>query len=82
MQCTDCKAATQTDGKWKRYDTPKCIHCAARLIQVIGKLTIPKPEASARMRATLLDAVVFGHSEAEIRKLAKAKAMPLSQDDK
>jgi len=82
MQCTDCKAAKETNGLWKRYNTPKCIHCTAQLIQVIGKLTIPKNEASARMRAVLLDAVAFGHSEAEIRKLAKAKAMPLSQDGK
>lgn len=50
---------------------PSCIHCGARLIQRIGRLPIAVSEASQRRKAVLTDWVAAGHSEAEIRKLAK-----------
>lgn len=72
MKCTDCKAATITQGCWRQFNSPACVFCTARLIQQIGKLRTPtSAEIAARRLAVLADAVAWGHSEAEIRKLAK-----------
>lgn len=48
-----------------------CVHCGARLIQAIGRLSIPADEVVKRRRAVLTDWVQWGHSEAQIRALAK-----------
>ena len=70
--CTTCKAARETNGLWAQYDSPKCLYCSARLIKNIGTLRTPtSAEIAARRRAVLEAAVAWGHSEAEIRKLAK-----------
>lgn len=72
MACQDCKAAKETNGLWNQFDSPKCLHCTARLIQRIGKLRTPTSEQiAARRRAVLSEAVAWGHDEALIRKLAK-----------
>ena len=72
MTCPCCKAAIETDGHSRMYDSPKCEYCTARLIKRIGGLPIPKSEASARMRACLTDATEYGHNEAQIRIMVKA----------
>lgn len=53
------------------YDSLKCIYCAARLIQAIGRLPIAQNEAVARRRAVLAAATERGLNEGEIRKLVK-----------
>jgi len=82
MQCTDCNAAKQTDGKWTRYNTPQCIHCTARLIKRIGAYPIPASEAHARQLAVSRDAIAYGHQNKEIRRLVKMDAMPLKEASK
>lgn len=70
--CRDCKAAKETGGLWKQFDSPKCIYCTARLIQRIGKVGfLAKEEVTARRRVVLADAIAWGHDETMIRKLAK-----------
>lgn len=70
--CPDCKAAKETNGLWSLFNSPKCAHCTARLIQRIGKLRTPTTDAiTARRRVVLEDAVAWGHDEALIRKLVK-----------
>lgn len=78
MTCTDCAAAQETQGHWRLYDSPKCVHCTARLIQQIGRLPVGKDAITARRLVVLADAVAFGHSETEIRKLAALKEMALA----
>ena len=73
--CTDCHAATITQGHWTQYNALQCQWCAARLIQKLGKLERIESEIIARRRVVLADAVAWGHSEKLIRDLAAAKEM-------
>ena len=50
---------------------PSCIYCGARLIQVIGTFAIAASVCTARRRVVLADWMAHGHSEQEIRRLAK-----------
>jgi hypothetical protein len=70
MACTDCQAARETMGLWRMYN-PACLWCGARLIQKIGRLSIPQSEATARRKVVLADWIKQGHSEQELRDLAK-----------
>ena len=72
MTCPCCQAARETDGLATLYNSQQCKYCAARLIKRISNLQIAKSEAAARMRAVLMDAVTYGHSEAEIRAMVKS----------
>ena len=79
MTCTDCHAATQTNGQWPQYNPLGCKYCAARLIQSLDKLRSPTSQGiRARQHAVLADAVAAGHSETEIRELVKVKEMALA----
>lgn len=69
MTCPTCNAAREAPAY--RMHCPTCIHCGARLIQSIQRLPRPRPEISARCRAVLDDWVAMGHSEQELRALAK-----------
>lgn len=79
MPCWDCKAAKETDGQWRQFDSLKCPYCCARLIQMLGRLNMPQGEApsswrdkiSARRKQALADSVAAGLDEARIRELAK-----------
>jgi len=76
--CKDCQAAKETSGLWPYFNSPKCPYCTARLIQRIGKLRTPTSDAiTARRRVVLTDAVMYGHEESLIRKLAKGP-LPVS----
>ena len=76
MPCKDCQAATTTLGLWRQYNPLGCKYCAARLIQELGKLKTPTSEQIiARRRAVIGIAIAHGHSELEIRALAKSKTM-------
>ena len=73
---TGCSTCALANPQWPMYDSPKCIYCTARLIQQVGKLRTPtSDEIAARRRVVLQDAVAFGHSEMEIRRLVKLKAL-------
>ena len=81
MPCWDCSAATETNGQWVRFDSLKCVFCAARLIQELARLHMRQGETpqehrkriSARRKAVLGDSVAAGLSEALIRDLVKGK---------
>jgi len=69
MQCECCERARKFSG-FNRF-RPACLHCGARIIQHLGTLQIGQSECAQRRRAALADWLAWGHSEAEIRKLAK-----------
>lgn len=69
MICECCSIA-RSNPQYRMF-TPKCMHCGARLIQMIGRLQIPASDCSERRRVVLSDWVRYGHSETEIRKLVK-----------
>lgn len=81
LPCWDCDAARVTDGLWKQFNSLRCVHCAARLIQMLGRLNMRQGETpeqhrdriSARRKAVLDDSVAAGLSEALIRDLVKGK---------
>ena len=75
--CHDCECARESKGAYRLY-TPACLWCGARLIQSIQKRPRPASEIAARCRQVLNDWVAYGHSETQIRALAKAAAMPLA----
>ena len=73
---TGCSTCALENPLWPMYDSPKCIYCTARLIQSLDKLRSPTSSGIAvRQRVVLQDAVAYGHSETEIRRLAKLKAL-------
>lgn len=71
MICPDCSAAAETKGHWRQYNSPGCLYCTARLIQQLRDIRATSAGIAARQRAVLEDAVALGHSEEEIRALAK-----------
>lgn len=75
MNCQCCEMQTSHDY-WYQY-CPACLHCGARLIQSILKLQRPQDERKQRARAVLDDWMKHGHSEAELRALAKSPAPPV-----
>lgn len=79
MQCTDCKAAAITQGQWRQYNTPQCLYCTARWIQMLPKVirTWSTEKITAERRAVLSAAVAYGHPEQQIRDLAALKEMAL-----
>ena len=69
--CSDCKASAISPA-WPQYNSPQCAYCAARLLRDIGKLKTPTAaQITARRRVVLADAIAYGHSEVEIRRLHK-----------
>lgn len=52
------------------------------MIQWIGRLQQPVEERQKRMRETLALWLQYGHSEAEIRRLVKAAALPLQPENR
>ena len=75
--CHDCECARESKGAYRLY-TPACLWCGARLIKAIQALPRPANEIAARCRQVLNDWVAYGHSETQIRALAKAAEMPLA----
>ena len=71
--CDDCAASTETNGHWPRHNAVQCIYCTARYIHGLGQLkTLAKPEITAWQRRVLKEAIDYGHSEIEIRRLEKS----------
>lgn len=70
MACDDCQHARSTNGLWARFDSLKCVYCAARLIQVIGKRPgATRDQISAARSAELKLSVERGLDEKRIREL-------------
>ena len=67
--CQDCQRASV--GPLYALHCPKCIYCGARAIQRIQKLQITADEKRSRCRQVLADWMAHGHSESELRALAK-----------
>ncbi len=67
--CPDCTKA-QTNPQHRLFN-PACLYCGARIIQHLGTLPISTSEIATRRRTNLADWVAHGHSEAQIRALAK-----------
>ncbi|MES2415116.1 MAG: hypothetical protein V4614_15020 [Pseudomonadota bacterium] len=77
--CKDCSRATETQGHWRLFDSPKCIYCTARLIQKIARLKgCAVDELTARKRVVLDTALAWGHNEQAIRDLAASKEMAVA----
>lgn len=70
MDCPDCLAARETVGLWRYFD-PSCLWCGARLLQRIPKHCGTDAEAKQRRRVVLADWMKYGHSDSELRELAK-----------
>lgn len=67
--CPCCNTAKSFPGY--RMFNPACLHCGARIIQSFGALQIGPSERRTRRQAMLAEWVAHGHSEAQIRELAK-----------
>jgi len=81
LTCKCCKDALEWPGTVAaRTYTPACLWCGARLIQALGKLRRPREEIAERRRKVLADWMAHGHSEAELRALAKGDALPLAPE--
>lgn len=79
MTCEECQAASEANNEramHRRFDSLKCTHCAARLIQFIKRVA-PRDDASARCKAALAMSVAAGLDETEIRRLESSAAMAL-----
>ena len=76
--CECCQRAREGPG-YTLFD-PACLFCGARLIWRIQRLLQrPREERIARCRQALADWMEHGHSEAEIRRLAKLEEMPIAE---
>jgi len=71
MSCECCAAARECGNFGRLFDSLKCVYCAARLIQRIGKMKIGISECTARRKTVLVDSVAVGLDEDLIRKLVK-----------
>ena len=75
--CDCCNAAREAPAH-AMFD-PACLYCGARLIQRLGTLLGPKDEIVARRRQVLADWMAMGHSEIDLRRLAKGP-VPLAPE--
>lgn len=77
--CECCQRA----GEWPAYSVhcPSCLHCGARLIRKIQRLPIQREAKIQRCRTVLADWMEHGHSEMDIRRLAKMDAMPVKPEE-
>lgn len=80
MSCDQCRAARETSGHHRLFNSRGCVFCAARLIQKIQRLERPRDEIKARCKAALDDSVAAGFDEGEIRKLAAGKSMAVEPE--
>ena len=67
--CQDCQRASV--GPLYALHCPTCVYCGARAIQRIQKLQITPDEKRDRCRKVLADWLDHGHSETQLRALAK-----------
>jgi hypothetical protein len=75
MACNLCNIARLHPEH--RMFCPSCLWCGARLIQRLSSLAIGVTACRVRRSAVLADWMAFGHSEAQLRLLAKG-VLPLA----
>ena len=78
MPCGCCQRSKEGPG-YTMFD-PACHFCGARLIWRIQRLQIMREDKIRRCRVVLADWMTHGHSEMEIRRLAKLDAVPLAPE--
>jgi hypothetical protein len=80
MACQDCHRASIGPGY--PLHCPTCLWCGARLLKTIGRMQITAEQSVARRRKVLADWVAHGHSEQDLRALAKGPTplAPTGQD--
>ena len=78
MPCDCCEKSRL--GPMYAVHCPSCLHCGARLIWAIQRLPISREAKISRCRAVLADWKANGHSEEEIRRLAKMDCQPLAPE--
>jgi hypothetical protein len=78
--CIDCHRASIGPGY--PLHCPTCLWCGARLLKTIGRMQITAEQSVARRRKVLADWVAHGHSEQDLRRLAKGPTplAPTGQD--
>lgn len=69
MTCTDCTRHA-THPSWRQCD-PACLECGGRYLRLIQQLRIPADDKRERLRAALKVWTDLGHSEMDLRRLAK-----------
>lgn len=77
MTCTQCKAISvhQCDPAKRSMFNPACLWCGSRAIQYIQRsLALSRDAKAQRCREVLADWGALGHSETELRRLAKQAA--------
>lgn len=77
MTCTQCKAISihQCDPAKRSMFNPACLWCGARQIQYIQRVLVIGRDAKAKeCRGVLERWMELGHSETELRNLAKQGA--------
>lgn len=77
MSCTQCQAISkhQCDPAKRSMFNPACLWCSARSIQFIQRMLVIGRDAKVQRCREALDSwKELGHSEAEIRRLAKLAA--------
>ena len=78
MPCQPCAVIRKhyrNDPQLYRMHCPTCLACGARLIQKLQRLyQLTTEQRRDRCRQALADWVARGHSEKELRALAKAAA--------
>jgi hypothetical protein len=67
--CLCCQVARQHPTY--QFFSLACVYCGARLIQNLGTLQIRSSQCTERRKAVLVDWVAHGHSESQLRSLAK-----------
>lgn len=70
LACEECDVARESPD-WKRFDSLKCVYCAARLIKRVAQFATSRSEVTERRQKALAAAVERGLSETEIRGLVE-----------
>lgn len=82
MTCTQCQAISkhQADPAMRSMFNPACLWCGARAIQYTQRVLLIGRDAKVqRCREVLARWLELGHSEAEIRRLAKQADYQVAQ---
>lgn len=74
--CIPCDKAREFPGH--TMHCPSCLYCGARAIQRLGNMAIPMSDSNRRRRETLAEWMDWGHSEVDLRRLAKSEDLPLA----
>ena len=79
MSCPCCNDARDWPGTviGRRY-VENCLFCGARYIRLIPTMPVSRTEAADWRRRVLATWMAAGHSEDELRRLAKLEELPLA----